>query len=442
MAFEKSGKVEIKGRAGMRRILYSLIVLAVLGPALYCAYGIFRADRIARTDKTIGGFTRAIRYDPSNATLWWQRGRLHHYSVEAANPSLAAEDYIKALSLNPRLGEAWADLADCYDQQGRYAEAEAAFEKAFAVRRFSPLIRWKAGNFYLRRLNLPRMYECFKLACEFDPQKLDIAMDVSWKIDSEQDQILQKLIPDTLDANLRYLQFLMARDAVELAAPVWKRFIKNTIPAGAELRPAAAFSYIDRLLGRKRIPEALRVWDDILRKTQFGLSDARGSAKDPENLVWNGSFENEILRGGFDWRSQEGPSIQFRVDTTNRMEGLKSLHVQFEGENIGASFLYQIVPIFEAGAHQLDLFLRTKDLTTDQTPFVLIQGYPDGAAVSVRSDGFPPSSEWSKISVPFAVDSGCKAIVLALHRNRSSKFDNAIKGELWIDGVVLRRVRG
>jgi len=442
MTSGKSGSRGSKSGFVVRRILYSLIVLAAVGPLLYRAYGIFRADRIARTDKTVAGFSRAIQYDPSNASLWGQRGRIYHYSIESPDPARAVEDYTKALSLNPRLGEAWADLADCYDQQGRYAEAEASFEKAFAVRRYSPLLRWKAGNFYLRRLNLPKMYECFKLACEFDPQKLQIAMDVSWKIDSQHDQLLQKLIPDTLDANLSYLQFLMARDEVELAAPVWKRFIKSTIPAGTELRPAAAFSYIDRLLARKRVSEALGVWDDILHKTQSGLSDPRRSIKDPENLVWNGSFEHEMLRGGFDWRHQEGPSIQFRVDTTNRMKGLKSLHVTFKGENIGASFLYQIVPILEAGAHQLDLFLRTKDLTTDQTPFVLIRGYPDGAAVSVRSDCFPPSSEWSKISIPFAADSGCKAILLALHRNRSSKFDNAIKGELWIDSVVLRRVRG
>jgi len=48
---------------------------------------------------------------------------------------------------------------------GRRNEAEAALEKAFAVQPYSPLIRWQAGNFYLRQQNRPKMCECFKLAC-------------------------------------------------------------------------------------------------------------------------------------------------------------------------------------------------------------------------------------------------------------------------------------
>ncbi|HTY62201.1 MAG TPA: tetratricopeptide repeat protein [Acidobacteriota bacterium] len=86
-------------------------------------------------------------------------------SVDSPDFRKAANDYTRALRLNPRLGQAWIGLSDCLDHMGRRNEAEAALEKAFAVQPYSPLIRWQAGNFYLRQQNRPKMCECFKLAC-------------------------------------------------------------------------------------------------------------------------------------------------------------------------------------------------------------------------------------------------------------------------------------
>jgi tetratricopeptide (TPR) repeat protein len=268
---------------------------------------------------------------------------------------------------------------------GKFKEAEEALERAFAVRRYSPLIRWQAGNFFLRRGNLPKMYECLKLASQYDSEKLDIAIELAWKIDSDHEGILQKLVPDTLLTNLKYLNFLAGQDELDLAGRVWRRFLQADIPADLVLKPSCAFFYIDHLLARSRIAEALHAWNSILRKTRSGLEDMRQretagtSESKVENLIWNGSFENEILGGGFDWRYQDTPGIQFRIDTTNRMDGLKSLQVQFGDVNVSSVYFFQIVPILEPGPHQLDFYLRTEGLTTDQMPYVAIQGYRDAA---------------------------------------------------------------
>jgi hypothetical protein len=121
------------------------------------------------------------------------------------------------------------------------------------------------------------------------------------------------------------------------------------------------------------------------------------------------------------------------------MEGLKSLQLTFGGENIGSAFLHQIAPILAPGSHQLDFYMRTEGLTTDQMPYLIIQGYPDAAGASARSIFFPATTDWSKISVPFIANSECMAVRLILLRNGSSKFDNKIKGTLWLDGFMLRR---
>jgi hypothetical protein len=435
-------------RPKLKKRILSFVLLVLVAPAIYRSYRIFRADRLARTDKTIAGLSEAIAYDPSNATLWWHRGRLYHYAIVGAEIVKAARDYEQALSLNSRLGEAWADLADCYDQMGNYLQAESAFEKAFAVHRYSPLIRWQAGNFYLRRGNLSKMYECFKLASEYDPQKLAIATEVSWKSDSDHKRILQNLVPDALTANLSYLQFLVARDELDIAVPVWRRLIKNPIPDGTELKPSSSFSYIDHLIVRNRIPEAQNVWIDILRKTHTGVQESRLAHKpgqratgDPEIPIWNASFENEIMNGGFDWRTPDRSAVKFSIDTSNRMHGLKSLQAKFQEENFSYDFLSQIVPVTESGSYQLDFYLRTDGLTTDQLPYLVIQGYPDAVGTYARSGFFPATAEWSKVSVPFTVKPGYKAIILRLQRDQSAKFDNAIRGRLWLDDFKLLKLR-
>jgi len=427
------------------QILLVIFVAALAVPLIHRGLKIFLADRIMRSEETVESFTRALRYTPSNAEFWWKRGRLRHYSVKDVNIAQALNDYRQALALNPRLSQAWVDLADVYERMGKLSEAEAALEKAFETRPYSPLIRWQAGNFFLRRDNLPKMYECFKLASQYDIEKLGIAIELAWKVDPDHAGILEKLVPDSLPCNLRFLAFLVARDELDLAHPAWRRCMRNEIPSDFEFKPSAAFRYIDCLLLKNRAMEAMQIWDEALRKARVGLSDARMKtaadgrqpAESPE-LVWNGSFENDILQGGFDWRYQNSPAVQFSIDAGIRVDNLKSLRVTFNGANLSSDFLNQIIPVLVSGSYLLSCFLKTEGLTTDQMPFILVRGYPDASAVTTRSAPFPATTDWVKLSIPFAVAEGRRAVQIALRRDKSSKFDNQIRGSFWLDGISIR----
>jgi tetratricopeptide (TPR) repeat protein len=431
------------------RILFSLAVVALLSPIIYSSYRTFRADWIIQNRQTSEAYSQAIQYDPSNPLPWWYRGRIRHYSVDLVDIPGAVSDYKTALALNPWLGEAWVDLANGYELTGNGEAAEAALEKAFATRTYSPLIRWQAGNFFLRRGKPDKMYECFKLASEFDKEKLGIAMEIAWKADPDHQEILQKLIPNDMQSNLTYLDFLVGKNELDLVRPVWQRCLENDISSDSPFHASTANNYVDHLLARNRIAEALRVWDDALAKSGSAPRDMRrptgsspGKSQKPASLVWNGSFESEMIRGGFDWRyPSDSPDMQFQIDMDNRVDGFKSLRIKFGGANLSFSHLSQIVPIFEPGTYDLDFFLRTDGLTTDQTPFLSIRGYPDASCAAARSENFPPTSVWSKVSVPFTIKEGCNAIELVLRRDPSSKFDNKLKGALWLDNVTIGRVR-
>lgn len=437
--------IVIRLRTVLGRLIFSLAIVALAAPLIYRSYRIFRADRIVRGEQTFESYSRALDYNPSDATLWWHRGRLAFNSVERPDIAQAVSDYKKALSLNPRLGQAWADLAVCYEQTGDSAGAEGALEKACATRTYSPVIRWQTGNFYLRQGNLEKMYQSFKLACSYDSEKLPIAIDLAWKADSEHGQILGKLVPDTMQANLRYLGFLVARDELDLAAAAWKRCLAGEIPADLEFKPGVSFSYLDRLLAQGRIDDALLVWDQALQKAGMGLHDSRlrsetAAAANPgngSNLLWNGSFERELLRGGFDWRYSETPEAQFRIDLQERIEGLKCLKITFGDSNVYLTHLSQIVPVARPGNYILEFYIKSEGLTTDQTPYFSITGYPEARGATLRTGMFPESTPWRKTTAPFTVDAGCKALRLMLRRDRSTKFGNQLKGTLWLDNVKI-----
>ncbi|MDR0842151.1 MAG: hypothetical protein LBP68_01875, partial [Acidobacteriota bacterium] len=57
---------------------------------------------------------------------------------------------------------------------------------------------------------------------------------------------------------------------------------------------------------------------------------------------------------------------------------------------------------------------------------------------ALRTDPFPESAGWTKKSYGFAVKEGCSAIRLTMQRDPSSKFDNLLKGSLWLDAVAVR----
>jgi hypothetical protein len=194
-----------------------------------------------------------------------------------------------------------------------------------------------------------------------------------------------------------------------------------------------AFPYIDRLLAKSRFSEAQQVWDDALRKS--GVTQKSRS----NNLIWNGSFESEILQGGFDWSYPDTPEVRYRIDSGNRMDQLKSLRLTFADANISSWLLSQVVPLPAAGAYRLDFYVRTEQLTTDQLPYIIIQGYPDPAGISTPNRFMPSSAEWSRIAVPFVAGESCHAVQVILRRDKSLKFDNQIKGSMWLDGFAISR---
>jgi tetratricopeptide (TPR) repeat protein len=435
--------IELRGITS--RILISILIVALISPAIFSAYGICMAEYLAHWEGDLPSYAQAIRYDPANGEYWWMHGRFLQYDLESPDLPGAIASYEQALALNPRLGKAWLDLAEAYERTGNAGRAEKSLTYALKVRAFSPSAHWQAGNFYLFRGDLPKMYACFKVAGEHDPEKLRAALQLAWKVDADHSGIQEKMIPDTLPAQLSYLDFLVAQDELTLAKSAWDKSLRLPIPNQFQFRVALAFSYIDHLILSNRAKDAFRVWQQALDKAGSKPDDERAisgvqAPGSDVNLVWNGSFEDEILNGGWDWRYINLPNVDVLSDRYERFEGLRSLNLGFGGINIAYQHLRQIVPVFYAGKYRLVYFVKTNNLTSDQRPYFAVRAFPANEKTYLRTEMVPVDSEWREYSLEFEIERGINAIELILMRDFSQKLGNQIQGSVWLDQISIRRI--
>ncbi len=185
--------------------------------------------------------------------------------------------------------------------------------------------------------------------------------------------------------------------------------------------------YIHFLVSKKRVRTAANIW-----RSYTGI----------ENIT-NSGFEDEITHRGFGWRYTANSKNKWAVRRimSEAFEGAFSLKIMFEGKkNISFAHLYQIVPVDPLTAYMLTYIWQSKDISTDQGPFVEIYGY-DCKGLYFKGPMILHSHEWQKQDIEFEVPENCHAVVVRLRRRPSHRFDNKIAGTLWLDNFKLEKVK-
>jgi tetratricopeptide (TPR) repeat protein len=216
-----------------------------------------------------------------------------------------------------------------------------------------------------------------------------------------------------------YLQWLMRWGRAQDAWIAWQKIVEKGVQ-DENIR----LKYIDFLVGLKQIERAVQV-----RRTGHEHVDG----------MTNAGFENEITNRGFDWRytPDQKDKWTIRRSMTSAAEGTYCLTIRFEGkENIFFSHLYQIVPVNPETRYLLTFKWRSRDITTDQGPFVDIYGYGcDG--LYAKGAMMLGTYAWQKQDIEFETPKGCHAVVVRLYRQPSKRFDSKIAGRLWLDDFKL-----
>lgn len=374
---------------------------------------------------TESGLFKAFRYDRSNATYSYVLGRLYHYGLEHYDPEKARRYYKESLSLNPLQGGCWLDLAKASETAGSTADAGYAIKRAIRLVPKNPSVRWEAGVFYLNTGDIDASLENFREFVLLQPEKQYVVYDLVWKLGLDARHILEALVPKTYAYYRKYLSYLVSTERINESKDVWNAM------KGFEVEDEEFIKYTDFLISRHLYEDARDIWNDFQKK-KTKPSKENGSA-----MPWNGSFEEDIVNGGYDWKINETKGVDVFLDRDTRMLGSRSLGVTFDGtQNPGVSIASQVVIVRPNTGYVLRGNIKTGSLTTSNGLVLSVEGH-DCKGFYRKSDAVTGTNFWKEVVVEFNTPPDCNAVLISIKREKSTKLDNKISGNAWIDGINM-----
>jgi hypothetical protein len=345
----------------------------------------------------------------------------HGWRAENRMDRPAAEDlYRRAVSRNALHMGAWLRLAELTAADGDLVGARRI--TAFCNQYIAPVLRWKWPHTLLAQsLGMEKILTANINYLVARRTKLTDALNLlETHCQGRPAAALAILEPENHPA---YLQWAIRWKRLDAARAAW-----HALPPGQRADSELLSDYVHFLLAKEQFREAAAVW-----REETGIEG-----------VTNGGFEEETTRKGFDWRMGKDRSGHWdlRRDPGAGRKGGAALRVRFDGQaNVSFHHLSQVVAVTPETPCRIRFWWRDKGLTTDQLPFVEVFGYRT-KGLYVRGPMLEDARQWRQMEIAFTPPAGCYAVMVRLRRKPSDRFDNKIRGSLWLDDVELQTDAG
>lgn len=375
----------------------------------------------------------ASRLDSTDSDYHLKLGRLYQYSLTDINSSGALEELSRAAEVSPFDAQAWLDLGAAQELQGQLDVAEASLRRADYLAPHLPHYQWAIGNFFLLRGNIGETLRHFKMVLAGDPQYDRVIFSTAWKAVGNGDKILADLIPDDMDTELRYLDYLRTQGKLPEAEKVWRKVDANP----ALFDPLRLGGYLNFLIASRQPDEAYRVWTDLERRNLIS------EQTEPGNLLSDGDFEGDLRNLGFSWWVDRIPGIYIGVDTTVFHSGGRSLVISFSGDsNPYFRAVWHYVKVTPGVTYRAEAYLKTEGITTDSGPRLAVTDMYDPAALNGYTDQLTgTNATWTLLGINFTPKPNTHYVIVSIIRLPSEKLDNKIAGKVWVDDVRVSPVK-
>lgn len=374
----------------------------------------------------------AIAWDPRNPEYFDALGTLTRLYSDSGNPTRIIELYKTAADLSPENAQYWSDLGGAYEAAGRRAEALRAFERASRLFPQSPDINWKLANFYVRAGKVPEALGTLRKVLLGGSVASPAVFALATNATRDSEVILDTMLPARANIFFDYMQFQIQAGRIDAAEQTWQRLLQLNL--AFDLRQA--FPCLDGLLQHHEAAQLAQAWSELASR----FPDRIHPSELPGDRITNGSFEFEILNGGLDWRVNPVEGVVVSVDSLNHFDGVRSLHIEFDGtRNIAYGDVLQVVLVEPDSHYELSAHMRAEGITTDSGPRLEVFDLYDMAKLFAYAPGLVGNSEWSLQRIQFATGPDTHLVIVRVARPVSQKLDNRIKGEVWLDQVNLVR---
>jgi tetratricopeptide (TPR) repeat protein len=396
----------------------------------------FAASQLAEDADAPERLQRALALAPGNAEYLTLLGRHYYRQGAREDKDKALARYYQALQHNPFDAWCWYQLSYLYLARGDTAAAERALRTAERLNPQSASLAWATGNFWLDQGKVVAAMDRFRTALEHNPELDTAVFEICWDVKLDPAAILGNVIPNRPPLLLTYLSFLIENEKVAAATETWHKLVRLAQPLGSSQAFDSIGLYADFLIRHQEPAQAGLAWRQF-----FELWSGNPLPFSKENLIYNGSFEEEISNRGFDWRITESEHARIRTDTGFAQNGHRSLYITFDGkENLEFNNIYQLVPVEPNTRYFFSGFVRTEHITSDQGPRFEIRDYYAPDRWHVATNGLVGSNDWLEQTLEFTTGPDTRLVALHIARTPSERLANLIQGKVWIDNIRLTRL--
>jgi tetratricopeptide (TPR) repeat protein len=401
-----------------RSFVFAVCIMGAMGYAwfaakAYCAQ--WFADKLDQPS-----IEKAVALAPQNATYHEQLCRSMIFISQEAER--AVDECERASELNPYSSAIWLDLAQAYYSAGNNPQTHAATQKALAIDPTTPDTAWSAANFFLIQGDTPEALHQFSIVLREDPALAPSVLNICWQSLHDLNRI-QSILPPRPDVYIAFIKLLLATGDFNSAHQIWSALIQTN--TAFDYRQG--LFYIDGLLKARAVDQADEAWKQLLSRSQ-----ALQAYGQPNNLIMDGSFTQEILNSGFDWRYNPASQIAVTLDNTEFHSGDRSLKLVYS-ESGGDAGIFQYIAVRPGMRYRLSAWVKSEDIETANGPVLtVLDGY--SKAVYGSTEETTGTVPWHRLETEFETGPEAKLLILAIQRHPG---ETRIQGKFWVDDIKL-----
>lgn len=397
-----------------------------------CAYAATRRGIAAWyfQEKSPEGLHSAIRWDPRNAQYYDALATMRHFYADNDNPEEQVDLYEQTVSLSPQNALYWADLGAAFDWAGNHNQALRAFEHSKELFPNSPDVNWKLANFYIRSgQTLEGLHALRKVLLGGGVPQQDVFA-LGERATEDKKVLLEEMVPHVTPILFGYLNYQASAGDIIAAEQAWGKLLALKLP----FELPQAFFYLDALIQKGQTEQLAEAWSALIERFPVKA----GSLGLTPNLVANGSFESDILNGGLEWRVVPVDGVTVSIDSGDAVDGRRSLRIEYDGtRNVDYGHLLQYVLVRPNTRYRFSGYIRTEAITTDSGPrFQIFDAYDPGKMLAATENAVGTSG-WTEKRLALKTAADTRLLIVRVARPASEKFDNKIRGTVWIDNVRL-----
>lgn len=398
-----------------------LLAVCVVGAAGYAWFAIraYLAERLA--DRSGQSFIeRAVAIAPQNADYHDLLCRSMNFASQ--EPERAVEECRKASELNPYSSSIWLDLARAYYSVGKNKLSTVAVRKALAVDPTTPDTAWNAANFFLIQGDVSEALREFGLVLREEPSLAPAALNVCWQ--SLHDiHLIEGILPPNPEVYFAFIKLLLSTGEPDAAHQIWSALMQLKTTLDYHL----GLFYIDHLLQAHLVAEASDAWRQLSLR-----SKALQAYSESDNLIMDGSFAQDILNSGFDWRYSPMSQISVTLDKAEFHTGDRSLRLAYNGSGSDAG-IFQYIAVQPGTRYRLSAWVMSEDLSTANGPMLaLLDGYT--SEVYSSTEETTGTTGWHRVETELQTGPETHLLLLAVLRRPG---ETRVKGRLWLDDIRL-----